>query len=148
MATVWPAQGTTIAVDEVSGATNAYTLINSVVSIGSAGGSTITQARTSSLASLVHTYRGTIPDPAEVTFSCNFDPTDAAHKFIRNLADNPQNGPNSYLVSFNTTNTNSDVVFSGNVSELNGLNADDVEANLMADFSIKRSGANTWNAAT
>ena len=148
MATVWGAQGVTIAVDEVSGASNAYTLINSVYSIENAGGGTVAQAKTTSLANFAHTYRGTIPDNGEPSISVWYDPTDSVHKFMRNLKDNPQNGPNNYQVVFNTGNTNSNAVFVANVSEFSGPTAADVEENLTADITLKITGAVTWNGAT
>ncbi len=147
-AQAWPAQGTTISVDEVSNATNAYTLIGEVISIENAGGGSVAQAKTTWLSSTVHTYRGTIPDNAEVSISLNFDPTDGAHKFMRNLKDSPSNGPNYYQVSFNTGNTNSMAVFIANVSEFSGPTAGDVEENLTADITLKITGAVTWTNAT
>jgi hypothetical protein len=115
-----------------------------VVSIENAGGGTVAQAKTTWLSSLVHTYRGTIPDNAEVSMSLNYDPTDTVHKFLRNLKDTPSNGPNYFLVTFNTGNTNSTVLFNGNISEFSGPTADDVEGNLTADVTIKITGAPTW----
>lgn len=140
-ALAWPAQGTTFAIAEVAN-NNTFSLINQIVSISNIGGETVTQAKTTNLSSLVHTYRGTIPDPSEIQFSLNWDPTDAVHLFIRDLADTPANGPNQWKATYNVTNGSSDV-FSGNVAEFNGPTADDVEANLTAEFTVKRSGAAT-----
>ena len=137
----------TIAIAEVAG-NNTYSLINEVISIDNAGGGTVAQAKTTWLSSTVHTYRGTIPDNAEVSMEMNYDPTDAVHKFIRNLKDTPANGPNNYQVTFNTGNTVSTAVFSANVSEFNGPTAGDVEENLTATLTVKISGAVTWTAAT
>lgn len=147
-AQAWPSQGVTIGVDQVSGASNSYSLINEVVSIENAGGGTVTQAKTTWLSSLVHTYRGTIPDNAEVSISLNYDPTDAVHKFLRNLKDTPSNGPNNFQVIFNTGNTNSSAVFVANVAEFSGPTAGDVEENLAAELTLKITGAVTWTAAT
>ena len=119
-------------------------LINEVISIEDAGGGTVVQCRTTWLSSLVHTYRGTIPDNAEVAISLNFDPTDSVHKFLRNLKDTPANGPNSFQVTFNTGNTNSTATFLANVSEFSGPTAGDVEENLTADVTVKITGAVTW----
>jgi hypothetical protein len=144
----WPAQGVTVGVDMVSGATNAYSLINELVSAENLGGGTVAQAKTTWLSSLVHTYRGTIPDNAEVAMSLNYDPTDTVHKFLRNAKDTPSNGPWSFQVTFNTGNTNSTAVFLANVSEFSGPTAGDVEENLTADVTVKITGAVTWVNAT
>lgn len=143
----WPAQGTTISIAELAG-NNSYTLINEVISITNAGGGSVAQAKTTWLSSTVHTYRGTIPDNGEPSFSLNYDPTDAVHKFIRNLKDTPANGPNNFQVAFNTGNTTSTATFSANVSEFSGPDAGDVEENLTAEVTLKISGAVVWNAAT
>jgi hypothetical protein len=145
MATMaWPAQGVTIGIDETSGASNTFSLINEVHSLTGLGGGTVVQCRTTWLSSLVHTYRGTIPDNAEVGMSMWFDPTDAVHKFLRNLKDTPSNGPNTFQVTFNTGATNSTAQFVANVSAFDGPTADDVESNLTADVTIKITGAVTW----
>ena len=145
MATLtWGSQGTTLGIDEISGASNSYSLINNIYSLDNLGGGTVTQARTTSLASSVHTYRPTIPDNAEVSASLWFDPTDAVHRFVRDLKDTPSNGPNNFLVTFNTGNSNSTAAFTANVSEFSGPTADDVEANLTADVTFKITGAVTW----
>jgi hypothetical protein len=143
-AQAWPAQGTTVAIDEVSGASNSFTIIGQVVSAENMGGGTVAQAKTTNLASTVHTYRGTIPDNGEPTFSLNWDPTDAVHKFVRNLKDTPSNGPNNVQCGFSTGATNSSATFNSNISEFNGPTADDVEGNLTADVTFKITGAVTW----
>lgn len=147
-AQAWPAQGTTIGIDEIVGNTNTFTLIGAVVSIENAGGGTVAAAKTTWLSSLAHTYRGTIPDNAEVSLSLNYDPTDAVHKFVRNLKDTPSNGPNAFQTTFNTVNTNSSVVFVAIVTEFAGPTASDVEDNLTADVTLKITGAVTWTAPT
>jgi hypothetical protein len=146
----WPAQGVTIGINETPGNTNAgsFSLINEVISIENAGGGTVAAADTTWLSSLVKTYRGTIPDNAEVSMSLNFDPTDTVHKFVRNLKDTPSNGPNFFLVTFNTGNTNSSAMFNGIVTEFSGPTAGGVEENLTADVTVKITGAVTWVNAT
>jgi hypothetical protein len=145
LATVWPAQGTVLAVDETSGASNSFTVINGITSIDGIGGETITQAKTTTLASTCHTYRATIPDPGECSFDIWIDPTDAVHRFVRDLADSPSNGPNYWLATMNTGNTNSTCQFLGSgVSDFSGYKAGDVEDNLMATFAVKRTGPNVW----
>lgn len=145
--TVWPAQGVTLAVDEISGNSNTFSLINNITALSDLAGGTVTQARTSSLASLVHTYRGTIKDPAEVSADLWFDPTDAVHKFCRNWNDTPSNGPYTMQVIFNTGNTNSNAVFLANISGFPGPTAGDVEENLSGTMTFKITGATTWTNA-
>jgi hypothetical protein len=149
MSVVWPAQGTTIGVDEISGASNSFSLVNNVTSITGIGGGTVTQALTSALASTVHTFRATIKKPGEVACDLWFDPTDAVHKFVRNLADSPSNGPNTWLATMNTGNTNSTCQFVGSgVSDWTGYNVEDVEDNLAASFSVQQTGLPTWVNST
>jgi hypothetical protein len=142
--TVWPAQGTLLAIDEISGNTNTFSLINNFTSLENLGGGTVTQARTTSLNSTVHTYRGTIKDPAEISGDLWFDPTDAAHRFIRDWCENPQNGAYTMQATFNTGNANSTATFSANISEFNGPTAGDVEENLTASVTFKITGSTTW----
>jgi hypothetical protein len=146
--TVRPSQGTTLAIDEISGNTNTFTLINNFHSLEDLGGGTVTNQRTTVLASTVHTYRPTIKDPAEISGEMWFDPTDAVHKFIRNLCDTPTNGPYTFQAIFNTGNTNSSCTFLANIAEFSGPTASDVEANLTASFTFKITGVTTWIAAT
>jgi len=146
--TVWPAQGTTLSVDEISGNTNTFSLINNFTSLEGLGGGTVAQAKTSSLASLVHTYQGTIKDPAEVSGDIWYDPTDAVHKFCRNWNDTPSNGPYTMQNILNTGNTNSSATWLANISEFPGPSAGDVEENLTGTFTFKITGATTWTAAT
>lgn len=142
----WPAQGVTLAIDENNN--NTYSLINELINLDNAGGGTVVQCRTTWLSSPVHTYRPTIPDNAEVGFGLNYDPTDAIHKFVRNLKDVPNQLGNQFKATYNTGNTNSSGVFIASVSEFNGPTAGDVEENLTADCTIKISGAVTWVAPT
>ena len=143
--TVWPAQGTTLGVDEISGSSNSFSLINNITSITGIGGKTVTQALTTGLAGIVHTFRATIPKPGEVTFDLWIDPTDSVHKFIRNLADSPSNGPNNWLAVMNTGATNSSCQFTGSgVSDFSGYDAEDVEDNLMSTFTVQQTGLPTW----
>lgn len=139
-AQAWPAQGVTLSIEEVNA--NTYSLIGNVVSLENMGGGTVAQAKTTWLNSTVHTYRPTIPDNAEVKASILFDPTDAVHKYLRNLKDGPATV--SWQASFNTGSTNSSATFNGAVSEFSGPTADDVEGLLTADLTVKISGAVTW----
>ena len=145
MALVWPAQGTTLGVDEISGSSNSFSLVNNITSITGIGGGTVTQAMTTALASTVHTFRATIKKPAEVVCDLWFDPTDAVHKFVRNLVDSPTNGPNTWPATMNTGNANSTCQFVGSgISDWTGYEAEDVENNLAASFSIQQTGLPTW----
>lgn len=89
------------------------------------------------------TYRGTIPDNAEVGVDLNWDPTDPVHKYIRALKDTPANGPKTFKGTWNTGSTTSTEVFSANVSEISGTDASDVEGNLEASVTLKTTGAST-----
>jgi hypothetical protein len=144
MATVWPAQGTTLAVDEISGNSNTFTLINNFTALENLGGGTVAQARTTVLASLVHTYRGTLKDPAEIAGDLWYDPADAAHRFVRDWDENPTNGPYTVQATFNTGNANSTATALSNISGFDGPTASDVEANLTASITIKLTGYTTW----
>lgn len=146
--TVWGSQGTTFAVDEISGNSNTFTLINNFTSLSGLGGGEVAQAKTTALTSTVHTYRGTIKNPAEVSGDLWYDPTDSVHKFVRNWNDNPTNGPYTMQAIFNTPNTNSSCTFLANISKFDGPNAGDVEENLMASVAWQITGNTTWNAAT
>lgn len=143
--TVWGAQGTTLGIDEVSGSSNTFSLINNITSITGIGGATVTQQLTSGLTSLVHTFRATIPKPGEVAVDLWIDPTDAVHKFVRNLKDTPSNGPNTWLATMNTPGNNSTCQFIGSgISDFSGYNVQDVEDNLAASFSVQQTGAPVW----
>ncbi len=146
--TVWPAQGTTLSVDEISGNSNTFSLINLFTSLEGLGGGTVAQAKTTALSSLVHTYRGTIKDPAEISGDMWFDPTDAVHKFIRNWNENPYNGPYTMQAIFNTTGNTSTATFLANIAEFNGPTAGDVEENLTASVGFKITGFTAWVNAT
>lgn len=119
---------------------NSYTVIGQLVSIENTSGGSVAQAKTSYLGSTVHTYRATIPDPGEVSGTLNYDPTDSTHKFIRDLFNVPANGPATFKALYNTGNTVSSSVFTANVSEFSGPTAGDVEENLTADFTLKKTG--------
>ncbi len=146
--TVWPAQGTTLSVDEIVGNSNTFSLINNFTSLEGLGGGTVAQAKTTSLASLVHTYRGTIKDPAEISGDLWYDPTDAVHKFVRNWCENPYNGALTMQAIFNTTGNTSTATFLANISEFNGPTAGDVEENLTASLTFKITGFTTWVNST
>ena len=141
--TVWAALGTTLSVDEISGNTNTFTLINGFTSLEGLGGGTIVQARTTVLTNTVHTYRGTLKDPTEISGDLFCDPTDAVHKFIQLWAENPTNGPYTMQATFATTGGNT-ATFLANISEFNGPTASDVEANLTAAMAFKLTGHTTW----
>jgi hypothetical protein len=141
---VWPAQGVTLSIDETVGNTNTFTLINNFTSLAGLGGGTIAQAKTTVLASTVHTYRGTIKDPTEVSGDLWWDPTDAVHMFLQNWAENPTNGVYTMQAIFNTGNTNSSATFLANISTFDGPNASDVEDNMTASLAFKITGHTTW----
>ncbi len=142
--TVWPSFNTTLSVDEIVGNSNTFSLINNFTGLEGLGGGTITQTRTTVLTSTIHTYRGTLKDPAEISGDLWWDPTDNVHKFIENWAENPSNGALTMQAIFNTGNTTSSATFLANISEFNGPTASDVEANLTAAMAFKITGHTTW----
>lgn len=145
MATVWPSLGTTLSIDEISGNSNTFTLISNFTSLEGLGGGTVTNQKTSALSSTVHTYRATIKDPAEISGDLWYDPTDATHKFIRDLNDTPYNGPYTMQAAFNANG--STATFLANIAGFEGPTAGDVEDNLVASPTFKITGATTWNTA-
>lgn len=136
----WPAQGTTLGVDETDSGT--YTLINLVSSINSAGGGEVGERDTTVLTSTVRTNAPTIPDNREVTFELLADPTDAVHVFVRGLKDTP--AIKNWQATFNTTATNK-VTFPGWVKQYDGVNAEDVDSSLGASITVRVAGAVTWS---
>jgi hypothetical protein len=144
MATVWPAQGTTLSVDETSGNSNTFSLISNITSLENVGGGTVAQALTTALAGLVHTFRGTLKKPAEIALDMWYDPTDAVHRFLRDWDENPTNGPYTVQGAFNTGNANSTATALSNISGFDGPTASDVEANLTASATIQLTGYTTW----
>ena len=147
MASVWGSQGITVGIDEVSGASNSFTLISNVTSLTGIGGGTATAQKTTALTGTVHTYRNTIKDPDEFTVEMWYDPTDATHKFCRNWLDTPTNGPYNMQVIFNTGATNSNAVFNNVITGFT-IEATDVEENLKATMTTKITGATTWTNST
>jgi hypothetical protein len=143
---VWPAQGTTLGIDEISGNSNTFSLINNITSMDGLFGGTVAQAKTSSLTSTTHTYRGTLKDPDEIGIDFWYDPTDAVHRFVRDWNDTPTNGPYTLQGTFNTGNTNSTATALANISGFSP-SADDVESNLAAHASFKITNTTTWNAS-
>ena len=132
----------------MSGASNSFTLISNVTSITGFGGGTATAQKTSSLVSPVHTYRGTIKDPAEFSLDLWYDPTDSVHKFLRNSVDTPTNGPFSFQVVWNTGASNSSAICNTVPTGFDGVNTPDVEENVAATFTGKITGATTWTNST
>lgn len=142
--TVWPAQGTTFSVDESGVNTNGtYTLINNITSLSNIGGGEVGERDTTVLTSTVKTNAPTIPDNQECTLELDIDPTDAVHRFIRDLKDTPVLYCNWKAV-MNTGNANSTVVFSAWVKTFDGYNAEDVDSNIVATVTLRKTGAVTW----
>ena len=149
--TVWPAQGTMFSIDEISGNSNTFTLINNFTSLDDLFGGTMSPAKTTVLASLnSHTYRGTIRDPAEISGDMWYDPTDAVHIFIRNWNNYPQNGAYTMQALFNTSGNGNSALDAQATALICGctkfqITAGDVEENLIASSSFKITGDTTWN---
>lgn len=150
MAIAWGAQGTTIAVDLTGANSNGnstYTLVNNVVNLANIGGGEVGERDTTVLSSTVKTFAPTIPDNQEATIELLYDPTDNTHRTIRDWKDTPQAFaywkcvPNTNSVN---SNTNSSVIFQAFVKGFDGYNFDDVDANLTATFTIRKTGAVAW----
>lgn len=139
--TAWPAAGTIFAIDETG--TGTYTTLNGITSLTNLGGGSVAQAKTTNLASSAHTYKQTIPDNAEVSVSLQWDPTDAVHKFILAAKNTAASGPYSFKATYATGTTVCTSIFSANVSEFSGPDADDVESTLTAEVTLKITGAIT-----
>lgn len=143
--TVWPAQGTTLSIDEISGNSNTFTLINNFTDLDGLFGGTMAPAKTTVLATInSHTYRGTIRDPSEISGNLWYDPTDPVHKFIRNWNNYPSNGAFTMQAIFNTGNaTSTGTALVAGCTEFTP-SAPDVEANLVAAVSFKITGDTAW----
>ena len=150
--TVWPAQGTTLSIDEILGNSNTFTLINNFTALDDLFGGTMSPAKTTVLGSInSHTYRGTIRDAAEISGDLWYDPTDAVHIFIRNWNNYPQNGAYTMQAIFNTSGNFNAALGATATALVCGcttfqITAGDVEENLTASVSFKVSGDTTWNA--
>lgn len=150
---IWPAQGTTLAVDESgTNANGTFTLWNNITSVTGLGGGEVGKRDTTVLTSTVKTSAPTIPDPQQVSVEFPFDPTDSVHKFIRNLKDSPLAFCNFKATLNAPSNTNSGnnatVVFSAWVQTFEGYDAEDVDSNLTTSVTLQQTGAPTWNSAT
>ncbi len=150
MAVAWPALGTTISIDEAYPPGGTYTLIGQVLSINGAGGGEVGERDTTTLASTVKTNFPTIPDNGTCEVETNYDPTDAAHKFLALLKDSPPTGSaqsysgfNNFKVVFASGTTASSKVFPGWVKTMDGAEAGGPEENLKVTWGIRVSGANT-----
>lgn len=148
MAVVWPAQGTTLGIDESgTNANGTYTLLNNLTSITGLGGGEVGKRDTTVLTSTVKTSAPTIPDPQDVSIELPFDPTDNAHKFVRNLKDTPLLYCN-WKATMNTGASTSTVVFSAWVKGFEGYNVEGVDENLTSTITLQQTGAPTWVNAT
>ncbi len=133
--TAWPALGITITYNSLA--------IGQVLSVTGAGGGSVGERDTTNLGSTVKTNAPTIPDNGEFSFSVNWDPTDSGHIALRNGKDTPT--VETIVVSFPTTPTAKTATFSGWVKELEGINGEGVDENLVADVTIRVTGAVTWS---
>lgn len=137
--TAWPALGTTVAYS-LDG--TAYTDIGQVTSVSNAGGGTVGKRDTTSLSSTGKSYAPTIPDPGELEFEINFDPSDAAHVQLRSWRDAPPTTLPWWKVTYATGTPNTDV-FRGFVSNFDGANAGGVDENLTATVTVQVIGTPT-----
>lgn len=153
MATVWGSQGATLSVDLTGANSNGngtYTLVNNITSMSGMGGGETGKRDTTVLASTVKTYSPTIPDPGEASFDFWPDPTDNTHRTIRDWIYAPQAFAYWKLLP-NTTNvnsnTNSSVIFQAFPTNFDGMNFDDVDANIAGTLTLQKTGAPTFNPA-
>lgn len=146
MSVAWGAQGTTFAVDLTGSSSNGngtYTVIGGVVSLSNIGGGEVGERDTTVLTSTVKTFAPTIPDNQEATMELLYDPTDNTHRSIRDWKDTPTAFAYWKAVP-NTNATNSSVVFAAFVKTFDGYNFDDVDSNLTATMTLRKTGAVTW----
>jgi hypothetical protein len=142
--TVWGAQGTTFSVDESGvNANGTFTVFNNITSLANIGGGEVGERDTTVLASTVKTNAPTIPDNQEATVEFYPDPTDAVHRFVRDLKDTPV-GFCNWKTVLSTGNANSSCTFSAWVKTFDGYNFDDVDADVTATLTLRKTGAVTW----
>jgi len=144
MATVIPALGTTIAVDQIGGETPTHTPISQVLSIEGAGNE-VGSIETTHLKSTRKTYRPGLPDGGEVSLEIEYDPADADHKFLRGLADDPE--ILSWQISYPTEPKATLDTFDGFLTAFTP-SAGGPEENLTASITIKVTGPVVTTTAT
>ncbi len=135
-------------IDEGYPGNSTYTNIGEIVSLEHLGGGEVGERDTTVLSSTAHTSAPTIPDNGEVTIELNWDPTDAVHKFIRNLKDAPPFSVNTSFIGFNTFkavfatgNTNTSSIFNAWVKNFDGATAGGVDENLTASVTLRVTGS-------
>lgn len=137
--TVWPALGTTIAVDKTGGSSS-YTTIGQVLSIDLEP--EVGSVETTNLSSTTKTYRPTLPDGGEVSLELEYDPTDTAgtHGFLKTISGTP--AIYSWTITYPTTPSKTDV-FSAFLTKGPGRSAGGPEENLTGAVTLKITGAIT-----
>jgi len=135
---VQPAAGTTLGCDFTTPAT--YVLIGNITSITGPSGEVGT-VDTTVLTSTAKTFRPTLPDPGELTFELDFDPTDSTtHQKLENLAITP--AMHGWQITYATTPPKICTV-QGMLTKFEP-SAGGVEENLTASVTVKCSGAPVW----
>ena len=136
---VQPAAGTTIACDFTTPLT--YVLIGNVLNI-TGPESDIGSIETTVLASTRKTYRPGLPDPGELSFDIDFDPTDTTtHTLLAGLQDAPV--IHSWQITYATTPPKKATV-SGFLTKF-APNAGGVDENLTASITVRLLGSIVWS---
>lgn len=124
-------KGTTIGVNASSGATVAIAQVKEI----SGPNRSVGTVESTNLSSTSRTFLTTIPDGGEVTFTVQFDPTEATHVTLDTLAKTPDD-----TVAWLITLTNADTIgFSGLLTGYNvtGMGVDGL---LECEITIKVTG--------
>jgi hypothetical protein len=143
---VLPGEGTLLQIESVTPGT--YTTIGQRVSIGGPGIS-VEPVETTHLDSTWKAFRPSkVPDGGEVSMQLEYDPEDAVHIIILgHLTTPPTTLPNWRIVFNNGTGTRKHYQFAGFPTEWSPTGME-VEGNLLADVTIKVSGAITVGTTT
>jgi len=137
--TVWPALGTTLGCDFTTPGT--YVVIGQVLSI-SGPEAAVGSAETTNLSSTAKPYRPTLPDPGTISFSIEFDPTDATtHQKLETLQGTP--AIHGWQITFSTGGSTHTCTIQGFLTKF-APSAGGPEENLTADIEVQLTGPLTW----
>jgi hypothetical protein len=133
-----PAKGTQLK----HGVASVYTAIAQVVSLDGPSAEVGTR-ETTHLTSTAKTYAHTILDSGEVSGQLEFDPKGTSHAILLGLLSTPLSDVQWQMLFADATNGPSTATFVGVLTKFAPTGIE-VEANLLADFTIKISGGVTW----
>jgi hypothetical protein len=138
-AVVNPAQGTTLA----HGVTGVYTALAQVVSLDGPSTEIGTRETTHLGSGVVKTFAPTLVDNGTVSGQIEFDPKSDTHAYLVTVSQTPV-ANDQWKMTFADNHTGaSTATFVGHLTKLAPTGIE-TEANLLADFEIKISGAVTW----